>query len=100
LGFFHTGAIYCFLAVDEQLSSSTYDDLVKGNNLLLNVLFNGGEQYLDVMGFINCGKKTTFDANVTTTCSNIGNYNSNSFTDFYTWFGDLIGDFVIRFIYR
>jgi len=69
LGYFHSAAIYCFLALDEQLSSSTYNDLVKGNNLLLNVLFNGGEQYNDVMAFLACGNKTIWDANANAVCA-------------------------------
>lgn len=90
LEYAHQIGIWCFLAGDETLSSSTYESLFLGNNLILNLLFNMGKQYNDVMFFVNCYGETTWTG--TASCQTFDAYEKD--------LGDAIGDFIMRLIYR
>jgi hypothetical protein len=43
----------CYFAFEEQITASTYESLIKDINLVLNILFNAGEQYEDIRDLYN-----------------------------------------------
>lgn len=88
----HPVNLYFFLAMEEQLDPETYDSLFTPTNLIINLLFNMGQQYEDVRDLIRCWG----DTNWTGTCD------SNKFyaDTYFKWLGYIVGDFLMRIIYR
>ena len=90
----HPIALYGFLAMNEQLSPDTYGSLFAPSNLVLNLLFNMGQQYEDVRDLIYCFEESRYLAD----CEPDNDDFDTS--QYFEWLGYTVGDFLIRIIYR